>query len=430
MRRIIASVFLAFVGMALLGGAAHAQDTPVQVVQGRVQHRYLEGGERITDPVAGVRIVVETADGTAVAEAITDDEGRYRIEVAEPGDYIVRLDTATLPEGLAVAEGEDVLATTLGPGQQQTRLFTLGEDTRDVQSKISLLPQTLANGVKLAMIIAITSVGLSLIYGTTGLSNFAHGEMVSFGALVAFALNSGGDLHIVVAAVLALVISAIAGGAFEAGVWRPLRRRGTSLTSMMVVSIGTALALRYVYLYVWGGDLKSYRQYTLQTNPISIGPIDFPPRTWIVLAISAVTLVSVATFLLRARFGKAIRAVSDNPALASASGIDTDRVISVVWIVGGALAGMGGVLYGLEYSVRWDMGFTLLLLMFAAITLGGLGNPFGALVGALVIGVFVELWTWVVPNANDLKSTGALLGMILVLLVRPQGLLGRKERVG
>ena len=135
-------------------------------------------------------------------------------------------------------------------------------------------------------------------------------------------------------------------------------------------------------------------------------------------------IVGVALFLLKTRFGKAIRAVSDNPDLASSSGIDTDRVILLVWILGGALAGLGGVFYGLEFSIKWDMGFTLLLLMFAAITLGGLGNPFGALLGSLVIGIFVELWTWIVPNANDLKTVGALAVLILVLLIRPQGLLG------
>jgi branched-chain amino acid transport system permease protein len=141
-------------------------------------------------------------------------------------------------------------------------------------------------------------------------------------------------------------------------------------------------------------------------------------------------ILGMAFFLLRARFGKAIRAVSDNPDLASSTGIDTNRVIAIVWTLGGALAGIGGVFYGLEFQVRWDMGFTLLLMMFAAITLGGLGNPFGALFGSLVIGVFVELWTWIVPNANDLKTVGALIALILVLLVRPQGLLGTKERVG
>lgn len=413
----------------LIAQPAAAQD-PVQIVQGRVQNRFVENGERVTEGVAGVRIVVETEGGEAIAEGVTDEDGRYRIEVPTAGAYVVRLDTESLPDELAVEDGEDTLPANLVAGGQVTRVFFLGESGRDIQGKWDLLPQTLANGVKLAMIIAITSIGLSLIYGTTGLSNFAHGEMVSFGALAAFVLNSNVGLHVIPAAGIALVLTAIAGGAFEAGVWRRLRHRGTSLTSMMVVSIGAALVFRYLYLYLGGGDLKAYSEFTLQTQSYGFGPIDFPPRTWFAMGISAVVILSVAAFLLRARFGKAIRAVSDNPSLASASGIDTDRVILVVWLLGGALAGLGGVLYGLEYSVRWDMGFTLLLLMFAAITLGGLGNPFGALVGALVIGLFVELWTWIVPNANDLKSVGALFGMILVLLVRPQGLLGQKERVG
>ena len=127
----------------------------------------------------------------------------------------------------------------------------------------------------------------------------------------------------------------------------------------------------------------------------------------------------------RTRFGKAIRAVSDNPELASSTGINTDRVILIVWVGGRRpRRDSAGSFYGLEFQVRWDMGFTLLLMMFAAITLGGLGNPFGALVGSLVVGVFVELWTWIVPNANDLKTIGALVALILILLIRPQGLLG------
>ncbi len=148
------------------------------------------------------------------------------------------------------------------------------------------------------------------------------------------------------------------------------------------------------------------------------------------MVLSGIIIVGVALFLLYARFGKAIRAVSDNPDLASSSGIDSDRVILIVWLLGGALAGIGGVFYGLEFGISWDMGFTLLLLMFAAITLGGLGNPFGALVGALVIGLMVELWTWIVPNANDLKNVGALFALIVILLIRPQGILGTKERIG
>jgi neutral amino acid transport system permease protein len=422
---------VAIVGLsALSAGAASAQEDAPQNVQGRVQNRFLEDGERVTEPVPDVTITVETPDGEVVGEAVTDAEGQYRIGVPEPGSYVVVLHTDTLPEGLTVEEGQNTQAVELSGNQNVTRVFFLGEDTRQTERKLSLLPQTIANGLKLAMIIAITSIGLSLIFGTTGLSNFAHGELVTFGAFMAWIFNADVGLHVIGATLVGMAFTALLGATMERGLWRPLRRHNTSLTSMMVVSIGLALAARYLYLYIWGGDLKSYQNYMLQTDPVSLGPVDFPPRTLFVMAIAVGVIVTVALFLIKARFGKAIRAVSDNPSLASSSGIDTDRVILVVWIMGGALAGLGGVLYGLEYGIRWDMGFTLLLLMFAAITLGGLGNPFGALVGSLVIGVFVELWTWIVPNANDLKTVGALFALILVLLVRPQGLLGTKERIG
>ncbi len=161
-----------------------------------------------------------------------------------------------------------------------------------------------------------------------------------------------------------------------------------------------------------------------------IGPVDLTARSMIAMAICVLAALGVAFWLLRTRTGKAIRAVSDNPDLASTTGINTDRIILIVWVVGAGLAGLGGILLGLEQQVRWDMGFSLLLLMFAAITLGGLGNPFGALVGGIVIGLFVELWTWVLPSVIELKNLGALLALILILLIRPQGILGRKERVG
>jgi neutral amino acid transport system permease protein len=420
----------------VLGTSAEVRaqdDSAAQVIRGRVQNEFVEDGEEIREGVAGVRIVVETADGELVAEAVTDDEGNYEIPIEEPGTYNVRLDTETLPEGITVPEGEtdtyeDVQVRA---NSSTTRAFFLGEDLRQAESKLSQLPQTLANGFKLAMIIAITSIGLSLIFGTTGLSNFAHGEMVTFGALIAWGFNrSWASWSLIAAAVVAIIITAIAGGLFEISVWRPLRHRGTSLTSMMIVSIGIALAVRHLYLFLVGGAFVQYGQYTLQRDLIDIGPIEFAPRSLWIMAISGIVIVAVAMFLLRARFGKAIRAVSDNPELASSSGINSDRVILIVWILGGALAGLGGVMYGLEFGIRWDMGFTLLLLMFAAITLGGLGNPFGALVGSLVIGIFVELWTWVVPNANDMKNVGALFALIIILLIRPQGILGSKERIG
>ena len=428
--------FLALLLTLAFGGASTASaqaddDSDDGIVRGLVRNEFEENGERILEGVPGVRIVVETEAGEPVAEAVTDENGGYEIIIDEPGAYVVRIDTESLPEGLTVEEGMDSFPKQVRARSSTTQAFFLGESLRNVESKWSQLPQTLANGVKLAMIIAITSIGLSLIFGTTGLSNFAHGEMVTFGALMAWGFNRNWmSLSLVPSAILAVILAAGAGGLFEVGLWRRLRNRGTSLTSMMIVSIGVALAIRHIYLFFVGGALQQYNQYTLQPDPITVLGIDFAPRSLWIMGISLAAIIGVAVFLLRTRFGKAIRAVSDNPDLAGSSGIDSNRVIMLVWVLGGALAGLGGVFYGLEYGIKWDMGFTLLLLMFAAITLGGLGNAFGALVGALLIGVFVELWTFVVPNANDMKNVGALFALIILLIIRPQGILGNKERIG
>ena len=148
----------------------------------------------------------------------------------------------------------------------------------------------------------------------------------------------------------------------------------------------------------------------------------------ITAAISLVVLIAVALALQKTRLGKATRAVSDNPDLASATGIDSQRVIRMVWVLAGSLAALGGIFRALDEQVGFDMGSRLLFLMFAGITLGGLGSAYGALVGGFVVGVLVELATLVVPT--ELKNTPALAILIIVLLVRPQGILGRSERVG
>ena len=127
--------------------------------------------------------------------------------------------------------------------------------------------------------------------------------------------------------------------------------------------------------------------------------------------------------LQRTRIGKAMRAVADNRDLAASSGIDVDRVILVVWVMGAALAALGGVLLGLSDQVQWDMGFRLLLLMFAGVTLGGLGTAYGALLGSVIVGVFVQMST--LGHPRRLKYVGGLLLLIVILIIRPQGILGQ-----
>jgi neutral amino acid transport system permease protein len=135
--------------------------------------------------------------------------------------------------------------------------------------------------------------------------------------------------------------------------------------------------------------------------------------------------------LQRTKIGKAMRAVADNRDLAASSGINVERVVTFVWCLGGGLAALGGVLFGLSElggRVQWEMGFKLLLLMFAGITLGGLGTAYGAFLGCVIVGLLVQ-WSTLVINP-DLKYIGGLLVLILILVVRPQGILGSRQRIG
>ncbi len=203
---------------------------------------------------------------------------------------------------------------------------------------------------------------------------------------------------------------------------------------MMIVSIGFALLLRSIYQYSFGGSTKTLSQYVAQGRN-DYGPIALSDKEVAIFTIAIITLVITCIALMRTRLGKAMRAVSDNPALSASSGMRVDGVISAVWILGTALTGLAGVLLAINQQVNFQMGFKLLLLVFAAVTLGGLGTIWGALVGSLVIGLMVEvapivsLWGWH-PVPASIKDVGALLVMILILLVRPQGLLGRAQRIG
>jgi branched-chain amino acid transport system permease protein len=207
--------------------------------------------------------------------------------------------------------------------------------------------------------------------------------------------------------------------------WQPLRRRGLGLTQLMVVTIGLQLALEYTYQYIFGGGVKPVSK-TIQANT---GPLNITPNAYVAMGISIVVLIAVGLLLQRTRIGRATRAVADNRPLAAASGIDVDNIIRLVWTVATGLAGLAGLLYALVYGgIAWNTGAELLLLLFAAVTLGGLGTAFGALVGSLVIGLVTQLSSLVLTA--QLRYASALLILIVVLIFRPQGILGRRSRVG
>ena len=284
------------------------------------------------------------------------------------------------------------------------------------------------SGLLFGLILAPAALGLSMVFGTTGLTNFAHGELVTFGALITYFSNAVLGIPFVLAAVVAVLAGMAFGWAQDSGLWRPLRRRGTGLIAMMIVTIGLQFFLRNMYQYFTKGRLLNYNEYLTPAGTDVGGVFTFTTRDIAVAGSCLVVLAAVLLALSRTRLGRATRAVADNPALASATGIDVDRVISVVWIIGSGLAALAGVFLGFQLGVTFQIGQLVLLLLFAAVTLGGLGSVWGAVIGALIIGVLIDLSTLVVPS--DLKNAGALLLLIIILLVRPQGLLGRRERIG
>lgn len=424
-----------------------------------------QGGESVLgtirdpggDPVKGVAISV-SQDGSEVGKTSTKANGTWHVDVPEPGTYQVELDLATLPKGVVPSEvGGEVQEVTVDDGDARPVIFPLvkkgqqvapdggtevttapppGESEQPAQgttpaagaSFFERFMQSLVNGIQYGAVIAISAIGLSLVFGTTRLINFAHGELVTFGAVVALAFHVGGPgLPLIVAGLIAIVAGGLLGGVLERGLWRPLRNRGTGRINMFIISIGLALLLRHLILVYKGSRPESYLDYDVQQS-LNFGLFVITPRDLWIVIISAAVLFGVAFMLQRTRIGTAIRAVSDNRDLAESSGINVNQVIMVVWVLGGALAALGGVMFGLAEVVHWEMGFKLLLLMFAGIILGGLGSAYGAMVGSLVVGVISHLSTLWFPA--ELQNAWALLVLIIVLLFRPQGILGRKERVG
>ncbi|MEL7208811.1 MAG: branched-chain amino acid ABC transporter permease, partial [Actinomycetota bacterium] len=313
-----------------------------------------------------------------------------------------------------------------GPTRQLFRLRIEGTGGGGGENKLEEIARLTVEGIKFGLTIAMMAVGLSLIFGTTGLVNFAHGELVTIGAVVAWYINDWGVV-LPLAAILAMMVSFGFGSGLDAGLWRPLRRRGTSLIAMLVVTIGLSLFLRYGVLYIFGGRPKAYKQYVVQDG-VELGFVTVAPKDLFAIVISIVVLGSVGLILQRTRVGKAIRAVSDNRDLAESSGINVDRIINTVWGAGAALACLGGVLFSIGEFVDWQAGFRLLLLIFAGVTLGGLGTAYGAFVGSVIVGIFIQVSTVWIPT--ELKNVGALVVLIVILVFRPQGILGQRERIG
>ena len=455
LKRIAALLALVF-AFVIMGGAASYASLPSASGEGAacvlpeatdddsisILGRICDRRETPQAPIEGVAITVEDSAGKVVGEATTGPEGSF--EIVLPGStvqnlgkkFTVILDEDSLPEGAALANPDDVeRSISINLDNDISVTFPVGESGITGTGTGVQFLQLLVGGLVFSVLLAMAALGLSMIFGTTGLTNFAHGELITFGAIIAYAVDElpgairigGVNLTVVIALFIAFLASGAFGWANDAALWRPLRRRGTGIIAMMIVSIGLSIFLRNVFQFFSGAQARNYSQYSA-VQPWEVGPLLITPKEVAVVLIGGATLVAVTLLLQYTRIGKATRAVADNPALSASTGINVERVIAVVWIVGAALAGLSGALLGLTQGFDYQIGFKLLLLVFAAVVLGGLGTIWGAILGAFIIGILIEVSTLIIPA--ELKFVGALVVLIIVLLVKPQGLLGRAQRVG
>jgi branched-subunit amino acid ABC-type transport system permease component len=272
---------------------------------------------------------------------------------------------------------------------------------------------------------------VTLVYVILRLVNFAYGDFMAFGALAAYAFNGPLGLGMIPATLLGMLATAVLSLVLDVALWRPLRARRAGFMSLFLASIGLALVLRQALLLAYGPQPQTYKvdQYKVYV----IGSVRLSEPQFITIIVAAGAIGVIGVLLARTTLGRTMRALADDRALAAIAGIHVGRVIRYTWLVSGLLAGLAGVLAGLvQSSFDPNFGFQLLLPVFAAVVLGGIGSAYGALAGGLVLGLAMELSTW--PSLFGgvdpvYKPVVAFAILAAALMVRPQGLFGRARVV-
>lgn len=351
-------------------------------------------------------------------------------DIADEGRPRGRDDRTTRERLMAILRSRTALATALA--LTLVVFWLLGY--RQGATASDLLSLTIW-GVMLGGIIALGAIGLTLVYGVLKFPNFAHGELVTLGAYGTYSLMAilpvGAVLmpfsfgwELLVGMVLTMPLVALIALAVDRVLFRPLRVRNASLVLFAMASLAASFFLRSAIYLIWGPNFMFF--YPGRANPSLELPLNIRIQAdQLFVFILAAILVALTWILLaRTRMGKAMRATANNPDLAQVRGINTERVIAATWALSAGLAVAGGVMYGLASQLRPEMGWFLLLPMFAAAIMGGLGSPMGAIVGAIIIGIAQQVSSSFI---NPAYGPGvAFILMVIVLVLQPQGLFGQQ----
>jgi len=282
--------------------------------------------------------------------------------------------------------------------------------------------QLFLNGVILGSIIALGAIGLSLIYGILKFGHFAHGDLMTLGAYFAFLFKVQLGLPFWLAFVLAALLTAGTAILLNLILYRHLKKRDSVI--VMISSVGAALIIRNLVLLFWGPQNQFYEKAIQMPIVLAGGLLRIKENQIIILVLALTLVIAVHLFLSKTKMGKAMRAMSDNIDLAQITGINTEKVIIWTWAMSGVLTAAAGILLAFDTHLAPVMGWNLLLPLFAAVILGGIGSPYGAMFGGLVIGISQEMSTLIISAAY--KPAVAFTIMILMLIIRPSGLMGKK----
>lgn len=282
--------------------------------------------------------------------------------------------------------------------------------------------QLLLNGLIYGSIIALGGIGLTLIYGILNFGHFAHGDLMTLGAYLAYLFTVQLALPLPLSFVIAGLLTAATANLLDKILYKKLEGRDS--VTIMISAVGAALIIRNLILMSWGPQLKFLERGIEMPLVFFDGLLRITRTQIMILILSVIFVTAVHLFLSKTKLGKAMRAMSDNTALAKITGINTEKVIFWTWFMSGILTSSAGIFLAMDTHLIPEMGWNLLLPMFAAVILGGIGNPYGAIVGGLAIGISQEISTMFI--AASYKPAVAFAIMILMLLVKPSGLMGKK----
>jgi branched-chain amino acid transport system permease protein/neutral amino acid transport system permease protein len=280
--------------------------------------------------------------------------------------------------------------------------------------------QLIVYGLISGSILALGAIGLTLIYGILNFANFAHGDLMALGAYLVLFFRVSLALPMWLSFILGVLCTALLGVCLDRVWFRPLRQRQARAAILAISSLGLALILQNLIRMLWGPQAQYYSRAIHFPFTVPVLQVRLNTQQILIFAIALGLVMLVSLFLQRTKLGKAMRATSDNFSLALVSGIDTELVVILTWLLGAGLAAAGGVLLGMSVRLQPIMGWDLLLPIFAAAILGGIGSPYGAMAGAVIIGLAEELSTPFIPT--QYKTAVSLVLLVLVLLVRPRGL--------